>query len=78
MTPPSRFVLFYHCVTYVDHDPFGFVVEANRFLEQCRILRRRFDVVPLSGDSRGERQVVITFDETYRQFETRNLWPGGG
>ena len=65
MSRPSRIVLLYHRVTHVEHDPFGLVVEPGRFVEQCEVLRRHFEAVPISDESRGRRQVAITFDDGY-------------
>ena len=62
-------VLLYHRVTQLDHDPYNFVVRPDRFAQQCDVLRRRCDVVPLrdaNGRTRSPRtQVAITFDDGY-------------
>ena len=61
-------VLLYHRVTQLDHDPYNFVVRPDRFAQQCDVLRRRCDVVPLRdaiGRTRSPRtQVAITFDDS--------------
>jgi peptidoglycan/xylan/chitin deacetylase (PgdA/CDA1 family) len=63
--PPGTLVLLYHRVTQLDRDPYEFVVRPDRFAQQCDVLRRRCDVVPLR-DANGTRpQVAITFDDGY-------------
>ncbi len=58
-------VLLYHRVTRVTNDPFGLAVRPDRFAQQCEILRRRCDVVPLREMRGGKGEVAITFDDGY-------------
>ncbi|MGI8521305.1 MAG: polysaccharide deacetylase family protein [Actinomycetota bacterium] len=58
-------VLLYHRVSRVTSDPFGLAVRPDRFAQQCEILRRRFDVVPLREMRGGKGEVSITFDDGY-------------
>ena len=58
-------VLLYHRVTQLDHDPYGFAVHPDRFAQQCDVLRRRVDVVPLRDANGTRSQVAITFDDGY-------------
>ena len=58
-------VLLYHRVCELDRDPYSFVVHPDRFAQQCDVLRRRYDVVPLEETSGVQRQIVITFDDGY-------------
>ena len=63
--PAGTLVLLYHRVAQLDHDPYGLAVHPDRFAQQCRILRKRGDVVPLRDAHGGRRQVAITFDDGY-------------
>ncbi len=63
--PAGTLVLLYHRVAQLDHDPYGLAVHPDRFAQQCRILRKRGDVVPLRDANGGRRQVAITFDDGY-------------
>ncbi len=67
--PDGTLVLLYHRVTQLSHDPYNFAVHPNRFAQQCDVLRRRCDVVPLrdaNGCAHASRpQVAITFDDGY-------------
>ncbi len=58
-------VLLYHRVAQLDRDPYGFAVRPDRFAQQCDILRRRCDVVPLRAANGILRQIAITFDDGY-------------
>jgi peptidoglycan/xylan/chitin deacetylase (PgdA/CDA1 family) len=58
-------VLLYHRVAHLDHDPYGLAVHPDRFVEQCDVLRSRYEVVPLRHAHGGPRQVAITFDDGY-------------
>ncbi|HVS34049.1 MAG TPA: polysaccharide deacetylase family protein, partial [Gemmataceae bacterium] len=66
-------VLLFHRVTdAVPED--GLTISTSRFRALCRLLRRRFDVVPLaevfdtlrSGRDMPSRSVAVTFDDCYR------------
>ena len=63
--PAGTLVLLYHRVAQLDHDPYGLAVRPDRFAQQCSILRKRCDVVPLRDANGGRRQVAITFDDGY-------------
>jgi peptidoglycan/xylan/chitin deacetylase (PgdA/CDA1 family) len=63
--PEGTLVLLYHRVAHLDHDPYGFAVHPDRFAEQCDVLRRRGDVVPLRDANGTRSQVAITFDDGY-------------
>jgi peptidoglycan/xylan/chitin deacetylase (PgdA/CDA1 family) len=58
-------VLLYHRVAQLDRDPYGLAVHPRRFAEQCRVLRRRCEVVPLQETNGDRGQVAITFDDGY-------------
>ena len=58
-------VLLYHRVCELDRDPYGIVVHPDRFAQQCDVLRKRDDIVPLEETSGTRRQIVITFDDGY-------------
>jgi peptidoglycan/xylan/chitin deacetylase (PgdA/CDA1 family) len=62
---PGTLVLLYHRVADLERDPHGLSVRPDRFAEQCEILRRRCDVVPLQEFKRPRRGVAITFDDGY-------------
>src|SRR5262245_54978868 len=62
---PGTLVLLYHRVCNVNRDPYGIVVHPDRFAEQCDVLCRRHDVVPLEETSGARRQIAITFDDGY-------------
>jgi peptidoglycan/xylan/chitin deacetylase (PgdA/CDA1 family) len=63
--PSGTLVLLYHRVCELDRDPYGFAVRPERFAEQCEVLRRRYDVVPLLESNCSQRHIVITFDDGY-------------
>ena len=65
MTEAGTLVLLYHRVAHLERDPYGLAVHPDRFAEQCRVLRNRCDVVPLSETHGHTPQVVITFDDGY-------------
>ena len=58
-------VLLYHRVVDLDRDPYAFAVRPDRFAQQCDVLKRHCDVVPLREADGGRRQVAITFDDGY-------------
>jgi peptidoglycan/xylan/chitin deacetylase (PgdA/CDA1 family) len=58
-------ILLYHRVAHLDRDPYEFAVRPDRFAQQCDILRRRCDIVPLWAANGAPRQVAITFDDGY-------------
>lgn len=63
------FVLAYHRVAEVEHDPWELCVSPERFAEHLEVLRtQRRPVVPSSSVARGEapkNAVAITFDDGY-------------
>jgi peptidoglycan/xylan/chitin deacetylase (PgdA/CDA1 family) len=63
--PTGTLVLLYHRVAQLDRDPYGLAVRPDRFFQQCSILRRQCDVVPLRDANGSQRQVAITFDDGY-------------
>lgn len=63
--PAGTLVLLYHRVAQLDHDPYGLAVRPDRFVQQCSILRRHCDVVPLRDANGSRRQAAITFDDGY-------------
>ncbi|HYT94845.1 MAG TPA: polysaccharide deacetylase family protein [Gemmataceae bacterium] len=70
---PFMAVLLFHRVTDAIPED-GLTVSTARFRRMCRLLRRRFHVVPLaevfrltrSGEPIPRRTVAITFDDCYR------------
>lgn len=58
-------VLLYHRVCELDRDPYGIVVHPDRFAQQCDVLRKRDDIVPLEETSGAQRRIAITFDDGY-------------
>lgn len=65
MKRAGTLVLLYHKVAELEHDPYGFAVRPDRFAEQCEILRRHYNVVPLRDANAARREVAITFDDGY-------------
>lgn len=65
MSAGGTLVLLYHRVADLEHDPHGLAVRPDRFAQQCDILRRRGNVVPLRESNRPGRGVAITFDDGY-------------
>ena len=70
MNRAGTLVLLYHKVAELEHDPYGFAVRPDRFAEQCDILRRRYNVVPLRDANAARREVAITFDDGYADNPT--------
>jgi peptidoglycan/xylan/chitin deacetylase (PgdA/CDA1 family) len=71
-------VLLYHRIASLDRDVHGLAVHPNRFAEQCEVLGRRYEVVPLREIDHSRRQVVITFDDGYADngIEARRILAG--
>jgi len=71
-------VLLYHRIAALDRDVHGLAVHPTRFAEQCEVLVRRYEVVPLQEIDHSRRQVVITFDDGYADngIEARRILAG--
>ena len=52
-------------MAHLERDPYEFAVHPDRFAQQCDILRRRCEIVPLRAATGARRQVAITFDDGY-------------
>jgi len=69
---PHGVILMYHSIGSTRHDPWQLCVSPENFAQQLEVLRRRTDIVPLSGlqaalsrSSRRRPPVAITFDDGY-------------
>lgn len=69
---PHGVILMYHRIGSAKHDPWHLCVSPENFAQQLEVLRRRTDIVPLSGlqaalsrSSRRRPPVAITFDDGY-------------
>jgi peptidoglycan/xylan/chitin deacetylase (PgdA/CDA1 family) len=79
---PAALVLLYHRVTRLDTDPQWLAVAPERFDEQLDLLKRCYNVLPLSRlvaalreNALPKRSVAITFDDGYADnlFEAKPI-----